>query len=103
LIGGGDERDQHYPGSVAIDIPAVYECLNDQDKHTYANARLKLLREEVNSVYIHTAAVDKIIAQQWYVYKLALKHYLDEAKYCMDPEWHRASLNADDVALQKTI
>lgn len=78
----GKPEEPHYnlsPGLMAIDIPEVFNCLKANDKTNYIHGRLKLLQagySKDNLMFF--AEVDKILSQQYPVYKQALNKYIKQ-------------------------
>ena len=78
----GKTEDSHYslsPGLMAIDIPEVFNCLKAHDKTNYIQGRLKLLQAGYSKDnFMFFAEVDKILSQQYPVYKQALNKYIKQ-------------------------
>lgn len=78
----GKTEDSHYnlsPGLMAIDIPEVFNCLKANDKTNYIHGRLKLLQAGYSKDnWMIFAEVDKILSQQYPVYKQALNKYIKQ-------------------------
>lgn len=78
----GKPEEPHYnlsPGLMAIDIPEVFNCLKANDKTKYIQDRLKLLQAGYSKDnFMFFAEVDKILSQQYPVYKQALNKYIKQ-------------------------